>query len=348
MTDIFNIAPYSLNKEEKHIMLTFILKDLTEYHLNNCFEYKKILSSMSFNLEEVNSYLDIPFIPVRLFKLYDFKSTNDIIKTMMSSGTSTQVPSKIYIDKETAINQQKTLIKIVSSFLGSKRLPMLILDNPSVLKDRNSFSARGAGILGFSILASERVYAFNDDMSLNIDAINEFLNKHKDDSIFLFGFTYLIWKYFYSKIKIDLSKGILIHGGGWKKLENESVSSQEFKTRLFNEFNLTKIFNYYGMIEQTGSIFMECEQGHLHSSIFSDVIIRRPLDFSVANFREEGIVEVVSILPKSYPGHILLTEDKGMILGEDDCPCGRLGKYFKINGRLQNAEIRGCSDTFSR
>jgi hypothetical protein len=53
------------------------------------------------------------------------------------------------------------------------------------------------------------------------------------------------------------------------------------------------------------------------------------------------------MLPESYPGHVLLTEDKGVILGEDDCPCGRKGKYFKIIGRLKNAEIRGCSDTYA-
>ena len=44
--------------------------------------------------------------------------------------------------------------------------------------------------------------------------------------------------------------------------------------------------------------------------------------------------------------NIILTEDSGEILGEDDCPCGRKGKYFKIYGRVKNAEIRGCSDTY--
>ena len=92
---------------------------------------------------------------------------------------------------------------------------------------------------------------------------------------------------------------------------------------------------------------MECECGHLHASVYSDVIIRRAKDLSVAEVGEEGIVEVVSAIPESYPGHCLLTEDKGVILGEDDCPCGRSGKYFKITGRLKNAEIRGCSDTYA-
>lgn len=100
------------------------------------------------------------------------------------------------------------------------------------------------------------------------------------------------------------------------------------------------------MVEQTGCIYMECERGHLHASIFSDVIARRPIDFSECDMGETGIIQVVSTIPESYPGHSLLTEDEGVILGVDDCPCGRKGKYFKIKGRLKNAEIRGCSDTY--
>nr|WP_282601556.1 hypothetical protein [Pantoea ananatis] len=42
----------------------------------------------------------------------------------------------------------------------------------------------------------------------------------------------------------------------------------------------------------------------------------------------------------------MLTEDVGILLGEDDCSCGRMGKYFQVLGRLKNAEIRGCSDTY--
>lgn len=91
---------------------------------------------------------------------------------------------------------------------------------------------------------------------------------------------------------------------------------------------------------------MECEQNHFHASVYSDVIIRRASDFSIADVGKKGIVQVLSILPESYPGHSLLTEDEGVMLGEDDCPCGRLGKYFKITGRLKNAETRGCSDTY--
>ena len=97
-----------------------------------------------------------------------------------------------------------------------------------------------------------------------------------------------------------------------------------------------------------GSVFVECEYGHMHCSNYSDVIIRKPFDFSSASIGEKGLVELLSVLPTSYPGHVLLTEDEGEILGIDDCPCGRKGKYFKIHGRIKAAEVRGCSDTFEK
>ena len=87
---------------------------------------------------------------------------------------------------------------------------------------------------------------------------------------------------------------------------------------------------------------MECECGHLHASNFSDVIVRNPKDFSICQIGETGIIQVVTALADSYPGHSLLTEDIGAILGEDDCPCGRKGKYFRIDGRIKSAEVRGA------
>lgn len=349
-----NISPFSLNKSQKEKFLTERLLSLTRFHYEKCDMYRGMLDAIYYTEQNVNGYYNLPFIPVGLFKELELKSIKeeDIFKVMTSSGTTGQAVSKVYLDRQTASNQQKTLVKIVSAFTGLSRMPMLIIDSPSVIKNRAMFSARGAGILGFSIFSSDKVYALNDDMSLNLKAIEEFLDKHKNEKILLFGFTFMVWQHFYKELlkidrQFDLSKGILIHGGGWKKLISESVSYSEFKERLTGVCGLNNIHDYYGMVEQTGCIYMACEYGHLHASIFSDIITRRHIDLSPCNFGESGIIQVVSVLPESYPGHSLLTEDEGVILGEDDCPCGRLGKYFKVNGRLKNAEIRGCSDTYA-
>ena len=353
--DVLEISPFSLNKEEKSKLFTEYLKELSLKHYQKCENYRKIVDKLNCNLSEIKNYTEIPFLPVRLFKEFDLKSipTEEVFKTMTSSGTSGQAVSKIYLDKTTASNQQKTLVKIVSDFTSASRMPMLIIDSPSVIKNRNMFSARGAGILGFSIFGADRTYALDDDMNINIPVIEAFLEKHKGQKILLFGFTFMIWQFFYKKlkelnIKLDLSNGILIHGGGWKKLVNEAVSKEEYKQSLNDVCGIKSVHDYYGMVEQTGCVYMECEYGHLHASIFSDVIIRNPKDFSITKTGEKGLIQVCSLLPESYPGHSLLTEDEGIILGEDDCPCGRKGKYFTILGRIKNAEIRGCSDTYEK
>lgn len=356
INDILNIEPYSLDKEQKRSLLNDRLRELTRYHYQHCEPYKRMMDAVGLDIEHLPEYDQLPFLPVRLFKEFELRSCDKeaVIKTMTSSGTTGQQVSKIYLDRQTSALQTKCLTKIVSAFLGTQRVPMLILDSSAVVKNRAMFSARGAGILGFSMFGTKRQYALNEEMELDIEGLKSFLEEHKGERIFLFGFTFMIWQHFYKKLletnyRPDLSNGVLIHGGGWKKLVSEQVSQQEFKQRLNDVCGLLpeNIHDYYGMVEQTGTIYMECECGHLHAPAFSDVLIRRPIDFSLADKGEEGIIEVVSVLPESYPGHILLTEDKGVILGEDDCPCGRKGKYFKINGRLKNAEIRGCSDTYA-
>ena len=355
--DFLNMPPFSMDKAEKERALTGRLAELTKLHREKCPEYARMLEAVGFDADAVRSYRDLPFLPVRLFKDMELRSVpkEDVVKTMTSSGTTGQAVSKIYLDRTTSANQQKTMVKIVSDFTGSGRMPMIIIDCPGVVKDRAMFSARGAGILGFSIFGAKKIYALDDDMKLDVEGVKAFLELYKGQKILLFGFTFMVWQHFYKElvrlkeegITFDLSDGILIHGGGWKKLISEAVSRDEFHRRMEEACGLRDIHDYYGMVEQTGCIYMECECGHLHASNFSDVIIRRPLDFSEAEIGETGVIQVVSTIPESYPGHSLLTEDEGCILGEDDCPCGRKGKYFKINGRLKNAEIRGCSDTYA-
>ena len=98
------------------------------------------------------------------------------------------------------------------------------------------------------------------------------------------------------------------------------------------------------MAEQTGSIFTECERGFLHTSNFNEILIRDYNNLEICRNKKKGIVQVFSLLTKSYPGHSLLTEDEGIIYGNNDCKCGRQGKYFQILGRIKAAELKGCSN----
>ena len=156
----------------------------------------------------------------------------------------------------------------------------------------------------------------------------------------------MVWQFLMQRlsISVDFSQAILIHSGGWKKLIDQSVDNETFRAELERKTGLRQIYNFYGMVEQVGSVYIENEKGFLHCPNFSDILIRNPIDLSIQPHGKDGLVQVISPLTLSYPGHSILTEDIGVCMGEDDISWK--GKYFKILGRSKKAELRGCSDTF--
>ena len=339
---------YSFNSKINYF-LPYISK-LIEFHSIKCNEYKKILDHFNINKYNFDSLDSIPYIPVRLFKLMDLISIDkeEIYRTLISSGTTSGEYSKIYLDKDNSKIQIDILSKLTSNVIGRKRLPMLIIDQKSNDQRSDKFSARVAAIRGFSIFANDKCYALDNTMHLNKDLVISFLNKYKNNKIIIFGFTSIIWENFLNffvnnKIKLNLSNASIIHGGGWKKLINKNIDNIFFKKQIKKYLNINNIINYYGMVEQTGSIFYECDAGFFHTSNFNDIIIRDS-NFGVCDFNQKGIIQLLSLLPTSYPGNSILTEDLGSVCGLDDCCCGKKGKYFKVYGRIESAELRGCSD----
>ncbi|MCM3590192.1 acyl-protein synthetase [Brevibacillus borstelensis] len=345
--------PYRLEKERKASILLQELNQLTYFHSENCHPYQQILYKT--NTDRSASILEeVPFLPVQLFKMLPLYSIpqEEHFKVLTSSGTTGQQVSQIYIDRTTAQLQSRALNVIVRDFLGTQRLPMIIIDT-DIMKNRTNFSARTAGTIGFSQFGRNHMYLFDSEMNINWEQLGLFLQRHEGQPKLLFGFTFIIWEYLLqasrrSGKRIDLSGSVLIHGGGWKKLQEQAVDNGTFKRLLYEHFGISRIYNYYGMVEQVGSIFMECDEGYLHTPDFADVLIRNPETLKPVSFGETGLIQVLSVLPKSYPGHSLLTEDVGVMVGEDNCTCGRRGKYFHVHGRIPKAEPRGCSDTFSK
>lgn len=343
--------PFKKTKEKN--LKKKIFNSLTRFHSKNCQIYKNILLHMKYR-ENINyDITNLPFLPTNLFKSFDLLSVKkkDIIKTIRSSGTTSKKFSKIFLDKRNSQDQIKVLSTLFSNVINTKkRLPMLIIDTERTIKNRNSFSARTAAINGFSIFCNEICFALNDDLSINFTRVKNFLKKYKKEKKIIFGFTGIIWKYFCNnsnllKKNYNFSDSIILHGGGWKKLVNQGITNKIFKIKLKKNLKISKVINYYGMVEQTGSIFFECPHcQNFISSIFSDIIIRDK-NFKDLGSNKVGVIQLLSVLPTSYPGHNILTEDLGIITKKKHPKCKHSGaKMFKVIGRLEKSEIRGCSD----
>lgn len=125
INEILNIAPYSLDKEQKHQLLNDRLHDLTLHHYERCPEYKRMVDAYGLDVNNLPDYEELPFLPARLFKEFELLSVEreEVVKTMTSSGTTGQQVSRIFLDRDTSTLQTRALAKIVSSFIGTRRYP---------------------------------------------------------------------------------------------------------------------------------------------------------------------------------------------------------------------------------
>ncbi|MFI7649636.1 acyl-protein synthetase [Micromonospora sp. NPDC049460] len=344
LTDVF-----TLTQPEKEHRLRDELVGLLAHHRRHCPPYARILDALGGADGDVETLADLPWLPVRLFKTRKLASVPDdeVIRVLTSSGTTGEV-SRIHLNREAAATQSRMLARTLGAVLGPRRLPMVVVDRAGVVGDRRSYSARGAGALGMVNFGRDHLWLLDADDRPDVAALKDFLARHGDAPFLVFGFTFMVWRYLYEVARdhgLDLSNGILVHSGGWKKLADQAVDNAEFRRRLGADTGLERIHNFYGMVEQIGTVFLEGpDGGSLYCPDFADVIVRDPVTWREAPIGTPGVIEVLSTLPTSYPGNVLLTEDLGVVHGVDDGHWP--GKRFSVLGRLPRAEARGCSDTY--
>ncbi len=162
----------------------------------------------------------------------------------------------------------------------------------------------------------------------------------------LFLWNHLVKPLMAEGICLNLPNIRILHSGGWKRLQDQAVEKTVFNEQLARLFGCSpdRIIDFYGMVESVGVIFPDCPEGNKHGPVFGDVIVRNPLTLEPVAAGEHGIVQVCSVLPTSFPGNLLLTEDMAKVIAYDGCPCGRRGISFRFAGRIPKAELRGCGN----
>ena len=251
---------------------------------------------------------------------------------MHSSSTTGQQPSRIVVDKTTAFRQSRALVSILKEHIGNQRRPFLVLDAADSVAAGDSLTARGAAIRGVGNFASETVFAMtaapSGDLAAHWDRIAGFFAKHRrragaacsaSPSSSGRGSSLEAER---RGVAFDAPEAILLHSGGWKKLAAQAVSKDEFSRRTAAVLGTDprRILDFYGMVEQVGTVFVDCPAGNKHAPAFADVILRRPLSLRPVDVGETGIIEVLSALPTSYPGHALLDRGPGRSAGRGRLP----------------------------
>lgn len=355
---LLSMPPYGQPPEERQAGLLEILKDELDYACQRHAGYKNFIQNWPRDYRSATRVADLPFLPVGILKAnppLSFVNGNEIKRTITSSATTSQVPSRIVLDSPTARRMTKGIVSIVRDFIGPDRRPYLVVDTPGFSGDGGELGARGAAIQGLQPFASETTHCLSQneqgDIQLDLKRLKEFAKDRQDIELLVYGFTFILWSHLVKPLTaegicLNLSKARIMHSGGWKRLQAQAVEKTVFNEQLARVFGCSpdRIIDFYGMVETVGVIYPDCSEGNKHGPLFGDVIVRNPLTLKPVGAGEHGIVQVCSILPTSFPGHLLLTEDMAQVLAYDGCSCGRRGISFRFAGRIPKAELRGCGN----
>lgn len=342
-----------------------ILKELNEefrYHYERCDLFRRVGDSFGWSPDRPSERLeDLPYLPVQYFKeagrLLVSAPGNASHRLLHSSGTSGR-HSTVVLDKETARRQTRALVSALGDFIGKERRKFMICDVSPGAKTAHEISARAAAMTGFLSFARSQVHILKmtgtGSIEIDFPALESFLDELNRDPalVCLSGFTFLLYSALLEPLQragksFSLpSEMVIIHIGGWKKLEDQKVDRDTLAVAARDVFGVPPeaILDIYGFTEQMGTVYIECRHGRKHAPAFADVLVRDPITLSPIADNEVGLGQFLSTVPHSYPGFSVLTDDLVRVTGRNDCPCGRKGTTFEVLGREDSAEMRGCGD----
>jgi len=355
-------SPYGMDSERRQECLLSVFKNEIAHGCERNSSYANYVEHWPVDFRRAETIADLPYLPVSVFKAnppLSLVSSEEVKRTLTSSSTTGQVPSRIVLDSATSRRMAKGALTIVRDFIGPARRPYLIIDTSENLAAQAQIGARGAAIQALRSFATETVCCLqptpDGEPRLDIDRILACAAQWKSSQVLVYGFTYVIWTDFVQTlnragIKLDLPNARVLHSGGWKRLQQHAVTHDAFNRDVAAVFGcpVSNVIDYYGMVENVGVIYPDCEYGNKHVPAFAEVIVRDPLTLAPVASGGKGLIQVCSVLPTSFPGFLLLTEDTAEVIRHDGCSCGRKGPSFRFAGRVPKAEVRGCGNLESK
>lgn len=358
IASLLKVPPYGVAPVERHTALLALWKKELAYACDRNPLFRNYVQHWPRDFREADRIADLPYLPAGVFKANPplaLVDAAEVKRTLTSSATTGQVPSRVVLDAATARRMTKGAVTIIRDFIGPARRPYLVIDVPDNLTPQTELGARGAAIQALGSFATEVACCLrrnpNGDSSLDLEKILDCDANWKDIEVLVYGFTYVIWTQLVEPlerkgIRLHMPNVRVLHSGGWKRLADQAVTKEVFGRGVASVFGCStdRVTDYYGMVENVGVVYPDCAWGNKHVPAFAEVIVRDPLTLTPVEAGQQGLVQVSSVLPTSFPGFLVLTEDMAELIGYDGCPCGRRGTYFRFARRVPKAEVRGCGN----
>ena len=287
--------------------------------------YKQYIDLNGIQVNNINTYHQIPCLPIELFRNKKIITKNKNSETVfISSGTTSNKKSKHYIgDLEI---YKRSILSGFDFFFGNPTDYVFFCLIPDFKTNPNS---------SLSFMSSQLITASKNDKSgFYIGKRKELIKNIKQSQqekkkFILFGLCFEILE-FAKTSNLMLDGGVVIQTGGNKR-KQEYIIQEELNEKLKSIFGIDTICSEYGMAELLSQSYYK--KDYFKSPPWKKILIRDKTNpMKIIEDNKRGCINVIDLANIHSCGFIA-TNDLGQINSHG----------FNIIGRAQNATQKGCS-----
>ncbi len=288
--------------------------------------YRAYVDLLGVKPENVVASNQIPFLPIRFFKSHSvLKQNMQAVLYFESSGTTGMDVSKHFLADTTIYHSLS--VHNFELMYGS-------LNEYCILALLPSYLERGQSSLVFMVQYFMNV-SQHPDAGFYLNNLSELARtiqrlQLKKQKVLLIGVTYALLD-FAEQFPASLENTIIMETGGMKGRRKEMLR-EEVHALLKSAFKVNGIHSEYGMTELLSQAYAPAD-GIFNCPNWMKVLLRDPSDPLSISAEGTGAVNIIDLANQDSCAFIA-TDDLGTIVIDDK---------FKIVGRLDEAELRGCN-----
>ena len=296
--------------------------EVFRFQAEHCDVYAEYLRLIGADPASITRIEDIPMLPIGLFKSHDIYSAATPPQIVFTSSATTGMSFSRHLVADTSI-YERDFTEGFRLFYGDIKqwsvyglLPNYLERTGSSLVYMVDSLIRQAGSGGF--------YLHNYEKLLS-DMVADSRPK------ILIGVTYALLE-LAEKYAPKLDNTVVMETGGMKGRRKE-ISKEELHGLLCSAFGVERIHSEYGMAELLSQGYSTGE-GLFASPPWMRVIVRDINDpFTHLEAGRRGAIDIID-LGNIYSCSFIATEDVGIAYADNT---------FRIEGRITDADIRGCN-----
>lgn len=288
--------------------------------------YEQYANAVGRQPGNVAALTDIPFLPIRFFKSHKVVTGMfDADAVFESSGTTQTINSRHYV-KSMALYKQ-SFTTAFRQFYGPATDWCIIGLLPSYLeRSHSSLVVMADELIKQSGHASSGFYLYEHE---KLSATLQALESQKQKTL-LIGVTFALLD-FAEAHALQLQHTVVMETGGMKG-RREEWTRQQVHDFITSRLGVAAVHSEYGMTELLSQAY-SAGDGIFHCPPWMRVMLRQEDDPLCASTSGNGVINVID-LANIHSCCFIATDDAGR---------QSAGGGFEVIGRVDNADLRGCS-----